>query len=55
MDQPRRSRQVAPPPRAVNPVWTGLALGGVVQRQCASCAGDGPCPACEEEQQTGAK
>jgi hypothetical protein len=52
MDEGRAARQSSPPP-AMNPVWTGLALGGVVQRKCAACAGGGSCPACEEEEQTG--
>jgi hypothetical protein len=53
VEEGRASRQPAPSPRAVNPVWTGLALGGVVQRKCAACASGGSCPACEEEQQAG--
>jgi hypothetical protein len=53
-----RARQPALPAQAVNPVWTGLALGGaqgqgVVQRKCAACAGGGSCPACDEEQHAG--
>jgi hypothetical protein len=48
-----RSSRPAVPPRAVNSVWTGLALGGVVQRKCAECASGGSCPACEEGEQAG--
>ena len=51
--QGRAPGRATAPPRAVNPVWAGLALGGVVQRKCTACAGGGSCPACDEEESMG--
>jgi hypothetical protein len=53
MDDMPPARSSSSPPPAINPVWTGLALGGVVQRKCAECASGGSCPACEEDEQAG--